>query len=147
MKMPNPFQLEPHTLLACFFQSNQYSKCSWMPEHITYLTKTLAGRFLERILTKKTLKPVVLGFFYLLPKVEQKLHNTLRLCYEIESFSKNSFLWKITKLTFSSSFVVNEFFWISLRNSFGANYFTCLSLLSAWCISLYKVKGFLVNIC
>ena len=90
--MPNPFQLEPHTLLACFFQSNQYSKCSWMPEHITYLTKTLAGRFLERILTKKTLKPVVLGFFYLLPKVEQKLHNTLRLCYEIESFSKNSFL-------------------------------------------------------
>ena len=42
--------------------------------------------------------------------VEQILHNTSRLCYETESFTENTFLWKITKSTFLNSFVVNEFF-------------------------------------
>ena len=31
-----------------------------MPEHTTNITKTLGGRFLEGIPTKKTLKPAVL---------------------------------------------------------------------------------------
>ena len=47
---------ELHTLRACFFQkeyANQYSNCSWISEHTTNLTKALAGRFLEHILTKK----------------------------------------------------------------------------------------------
>ena len=45
--------------------------------------------------------------FLLKTYVEQKLDNTLLLCYEIESFTKNNFLWKITKLAEASSFVVN----------------------------------------
>ena len=75
-----------------------------MPEHTTNLTKTFAGRFLGRILTKKTLKPVDLWFFCEKSKVEQKLHNTLRLRFGIESFTKNSFWWKIKQLICGSSF-------------------------------------------
>ena len=73
MKMPNPFQPEPHTLPACFFQSNQYSKCSWMPEHTTYLTKTLAGRFLERILTKKNVETRSFRIFLLITQSKTKV--------------------------------------------------------------------------
>ena len=51
---------EAHTLRVWFFQkefakviSIVNSKCSWMSNHTTNLTKTLTGRFLECILTKK----------------------------------------------------------------------------------------------
>ena len=34
------------------FKNNQDNKCPWMSEYTTNLTKVLAGRFSERILTK-----------------------------------------------------------------------------------------------
>ena len=48
--------------------------------------------------------------------------NTLRLCYEIEGLTKNTFLCKITKLTFLSSFVVNKVFESRVRKSFSERF-------------------------
>ena len=56
-----------------------------MSEHTANLTKTLAGRFFKMYSDQKTLKHVVLRLFRNLSK------NTLRLCYETESFTKNTF--------------------------------------------------------
>ena len=76
--------------------------------------------------------------------MEQKLHNASRLCYEIENFTENTFLSKIIKFRFVSTFVVNEFF----RSGYltGESFLTCLGLLAARFISVYKIKCFLVNI-
>ena len=75
--------------------------------------------------------------------MEQKLHNVSRLCYEIENFTENTFLSKIIKFRFVSTFVVNEFF----RSGYltGESFLT-LGLLAARFISVYKIKCFLVNI-
>ena len=128
----SPF--EPHTLRACLFKkecaNNQYTRCSCVPEHTANLTKILAVRCSDQ----KTLKPVVLWFFQNLSR------STLRLCYEIQSFIKNAFLWKITKTVFVGSFIINEFF--ESRQVTAKSFFSVLSLLTIWFISVYKVKIF-----
>ena len=65
-----------------------------MSEHTTNLTKRLAVRFLEHILPKKRWNLEFCDFFAKNLR-EQKLLNTLRLCYEIESFTKNTFIWEV----------------------------------------------------
>ena len=105
-----------------------------MPERTSNLTTALAGRFFKTCSDPKTLKPVVLWFFRSLSR------NTFRLCYETESFIKKTFLWKTTTLVFVSSFIINEFF-VS-RHVTAKKFFTGLSLLTAWSISVHKVKCF-----
>ena len=62
-------------------QSNQYSKCSWMSEYTTNLTKILAGRFSEHILTKNPLKMQFCDFFAKnLRRTEVTQHFASMLC-------------------------------------------------------------------
>ena len=83
---------------------------------------------------QRTLKPEILWFFRNLSR------STLRLYYEIERFTKNTLLWKITKFTVVSSFAINEFF--QHRHVIAESFFTELSLPKAWLISVFKIKCF-----
>ena len=62
-----------------------------MSEHTTNSTKTLAGRFLKMYSDQKTLKPVVCDFFAKNLSITELAQRRI-LCYEVESFTKNTFL-------------------------------------------------------
>ena len=83
--------------------------------------------------------------------LKKKLQNTFLSCYHIESFTNNTFLWRITKLTCVGDFLVYEFFefWHQFMcysdNLTGEHFFACLVLVS-WFISIYSIKCHFVNI-
>ena len=80
--------------------------------------------------------------FTLKTYVEQELHNTLRLCYEIKSLPRIG-EWKITKLAFASRFLVNEFLTVTVLVKVFSH---TLAFLRHGVAVFAKLNVFLVNI-
>ena len=142
---------EPHTLRACFFQKDCVRTisivnalgCQNIPQtYLKHLQGTLRTHF-----NQKTLKSV----YSFSENLSRTSYTTLCVyVVKLKVLPSTIFLGKITKLTFPSSFVVSNILNLlnlALHSSFSEGFFTYLSLLATWFISVCKAECFLVKIC